>query len=406
MKNEINYILENYLKAKTEEFKNHSIANHIRNVPSKDIQNLAHLDSKKYLVTGSPGQGNWAGVPWIAVFDTDITDSAEEGYDIVYLFCADMSGVYLSLNQGWTYFKNKYGMKEGKAKIKIVSEAWKKRLSSQLSDFPVKTIDLKAEDLKSNLPEGYELGHICGKFYEARNIPEDNVLIDDLRNLLGVYRELKGKMIEGSIEKTNDLIIVESTFENVRNFDEDSFEEVAGVIENQQRMQLEEDDAPEGRESYPKTKYKFGASNSTDFEKKNKNQARLGLAGELMVLNSEKKTLEDNGLPDLAKKVKHVSVEDGDGAGYDILSYDLNGNKKYIEVKTTKGDKDEPYFITRRELVFSKLHFANYYLYRVFNFNPQKGTGKYYKINGNLIEQLFLIPEQFKVPCIKKSSSK
>ena len=36
------------------------------------------------LVEGSPGQGNWAAVPWISVFDPAITTSATRGYYVVY----------------------------------------------------------------------------------------------------------------------------------------------------------------------------------------------------------------------------------------------------------------------------------------------------------------------------------
>lgn len=36
----------------------------------------------------------------MAVFNKEITESAQRGYFIVYLFREDMEGVYLSLNQG------------------------------------------------------------------------------------------------------------------------------------------------------------------------------------------------------------------------------------------------------------------------------------------------------------------
>ncbi len=79
------------------------------------------INKENYLITGSAGQGNWADVPWIAVFDKEITTSATIGYDIAYLFRADMSGVYLSLNQGWTYFKENYKTKKGREYIKLTS---------------------------------------------------------------------------------------------------------------------------------------------------------------------------------------------------------------------------------------------------------------------------------------------
>ena len=105
-----------------------------------------------------------------------------------------MSGVYLSLNQGWTYFKDKYGSKQGREKIKTVARAWKRILASSLNDFSYEAIDLKGKRGVGSLATGYELGHICGKFYSADAIPTEDIIIRDYNNLVGVYRELKGKM--------------------------------------------------------------------------------------------------------------------------------------------------------------------------------------------------------------------
>jgi hypothetical protein len=60
-----------------------------------------------------------------------------------------MSGVYISLNQGWTYFKNIY-KSEGKKKIKRVTDAWKSLLFSTLNDFsfdPIVLSTTKRSDL-------------------------------------------------------------------------------------------------------------------------------------------------------------------------------------------------------------------------------------------------------------------
>lgn len=47
-----------------------------------------------------------------------------------------------------------------------------------------------------------------------------------------------------------------------------------------------------------------------------------------------------------------VSKLDGDGLGYDILSYDRNGNPMYIEVKTTAGPGNGSIFITASRCVY------------------------------------------------------
>lgn len=104
------YLLDKYLSAKTEPFKKHPMGYHVRQrLRNKLIEN-ANLDQDKYLVTGSVGQGQWAEIPWIGAFLKRISTSAKEGYDVVYLFPKDMNGVYISLNQGWTYFQKNMGV--------------------------------------------------------------------------------------------------------------------------------------------------------------------------------------------------------------------------------------------------------------------------------------------------------
>lgn len=393
MKQILSKILNEYNGAKGELFKAHQLANYLRVDSKQIIEEVASIDTSKYKVEGSPGKGNWADVPWIAVFDKDITLTATKGYDIVYLFCADMSGVYISLNQGWTYFKDKYGVKDGRKKIAQVSSAWKNILSSTLTDFSYDPIDLKIKS--NNLAEGYELGHICGKFYDNNNIPNDKELIQDLQKLLGVYRELKGRLKKSSIEKTNDYLIVNSELGLFDNAEcQDDLDGIESSIENYTKSSLEKEEwpmyfiakDPKSREFVPK---------KTDFLKKAKNKKKLGYAGELMVLNYEIDFLNKNGREDLAQKVKHVSQENGDGAGYDILSYELDGKEKHIEVKTTSGGCDTSFIISDTELEFSGKKESNYYLYRVYEFSKEKNQGKFYCVKGDLSNKLCFRPQNY-----------
>ena len=99
-----------------------------------------------------------------------------------------MSGVYLSLNQGWTQYEREYGTKEGRIEIKNNATISKNLLKSD-QGFSYSQIDLKAT---KSLGKGYELGNICSVYYDSNKIPAEEDLINDLRNLIGVYRELKG----------------------------------------------------------------------------------------------------------------------------------------------------------------------------------------------------------------------
>lgn len=127
-----------------------------------------------------------------------------------------------------------------------------------------------------------------------------------------------------------------------------------------------------------------------DFIEKEIRNKHLGLLGELFILKSEIEFLKSNGKEELANKVQHISVEIGDGLGYDILSYDLLGNEKKIEVKTTRGDITRPFYLTRNELEVSSQNPNNYFLYRLFDYDSKLNKGKYYVISGDISTSLTL----------------
>ena len=94
----------------------------------------------------------------------------------------------------------------------------------------------------------------------------------------------------------------------------------------------------------------------------------LGRAGEERALAHERATLTGVGRADLARRVRWVSEEDGDGAGYDIESYSPEGQTRLIEVKTTNGWDRTPFHITRNELDVAKNRPTDWCLLRLWNF--------------------------------------
>lgn len=55
----------------------------------------------------------------------------------------------------------------------------------------------------------------------------------------------------------------------------------------------------------------------------------------------------------MARKIRWVSREDGDGAGHDILSFSLEGKERFLEVKTTRGHARTPFNISANEKSFA-----------------------------------------------------
>ena len=93
--------------------------------------------------------------------------------------------------------------------------------------------------------------------------------------------------------------------------------------------------------------------------------------GEGVVVEYEKTRPIMERREDLADKVFATREIAGNAERFDVLSYDKDGNEKYIEVKTTKGGLNNIFHISENEVEFSEQHQDKYYLYRVFNFNTK-----------------------------------
>ena len=219
MQNLINEILANYKKSKTENFKNNPMGQIFRNTFPKKIENLLSLDQSTYKISGSIGQGQWAEIPGVSIFFNSITSAATNGCYIVHLLKSDMSEVYLSLNQGWTYFKNKYGTKKGKEKIKETSKIIRNKLYPLPSKFDLPEINLSAS---RPLGKGYESGHICGCYYDKSNIPTTEILINDLEELLKEYEKVKTLISNRTTDEFNDFILLNSDNMFLDTYDEDT----------------------------------------------------------------------------------------------------------------------------------------------------------------------------------------
>lgn len=118
----------------------------------------------------------------------------------------------------------------------------------------------------------------------------------------------------------------------------------------------------------------------------------LGRAGEEFVIYVERRRLVAADRPDLAKKIRWISDEDGDGAGYDVLSFDPAGREKLLEVKTTNGSARTPFFLTRNELALAKERAADWRIYRVHSFTMEP---KIFTISPPLEDRLHLSPQSW-----------
>lgn len=143
---------------------------------------------ERYLVDASCGTGQWAHCPWIAIFDTLVTSSAQSGYYIVYLFNKDMDCVYLSLNQGVTSLRNHY--KKDTDNV-LLRRAGNFRCQLTLTEDSNQYIfDELALNEASNLPKSYNKGNIIAKRYSIDKLPNEDELLKDLDIFINYYQQL------------------------------------------------------------------------------------------------------------------------------------------------------------------------------------------------------------------------
>lgn len=135
-----------------------------------------------------------------------------------------------------------------------------------------------------------------------------------------------------------------------------------------------------------------------NYAERDKTNRKLGLAGEKLVLQHLADELNALNKTELSEAIVHTSEIEGDGAGFDIQSFDSNGNVKFIEVKTTRSSNPKtPFYISSNELKFAELHANQYELIRVYDYDEKNETGKFYSLTYEALSNLLLQPQSYKV---------
>ena len=179
-------IITEYPLAKGEPLSGHVLGDVIRGAARQEIADTLGSGNSDLLVKGSAGQGIWAEVPWISVFDPLVTRTATQGYYVVYLFHARDPIVHLSLNQATTEVQREF--KGGANQVLRERAAFvRRRLADFAPRLPVHAIDLGSD---RPLPSGYAAGHAMGVTYRFGAMPGEDTLRRDLQTIVAAYRAL------------------------------------------------------------------------------------------------------------------------------------------------------------------------------------------------------------------------
>ena len=383
------YVLDYYNNGETKVDSSSELYNVLINRIPSFLKN--YLKREDYKIKASMGAGNKAEYPWVAIMNRNITETTQKGLYIVYLFKKDMTGFYISLNQGITNFENLYKSKKYEYAEKVANY-FKSELDG-ISTFTSNEIHLNT--VRGDLGYGYERTNVLSKYYSSHNLTEE-VMLADLIELVTVYDLMVQHMDTRNYDKIIEDVLADDSQDSVSA--DEAIESIKKALDPDNKMPF--GFIRELQEVIPKidrttrfTKITNPRTTKIDYIKKAYNDAQTGLLGEELVLSYEQNRLSDLGRSDLAEKVKHISVE-SDSYGYDIESYDVdkdgNAKKIYIEVKTTSSKMDTEFFISKNELEKSKILKKSYCLFRVYDANAEKP--KFYKAYGEIEENFILDP--------------
>ena len=147
------------------------------------------------------------------------------------------------------------------------------------------------------------------------------------------------------------------------------------------------------RSGEPEAPYQARTGVHRDYLEREARNRTLGAAGEKFILQYEQWRLADLGLGQLADRVRHVAQLDGDGLGYDILSFEPNGQERFVEVKTTSFGETTPFFVSSNEVRFARSEPGKFKLCRVYDF---RATPRFFELTGPVEQHCHLDPSTYR----------
>lgn len=182
--------------------------NPFRDIIAKEIpvllQNSADV-ADPYTIVGSYGKGRWTAVPWIAVFDTRITSSAQKGVYIVYLLNKDTQELFLTFEIAATEVMGTRTNADGNAVFVGVvgnnSPELKEKLREKADQIRVALKDTYfcSDGNIHSGAAGYDSGAVYYKRYALNELPSGAVLAEDLKRMLNIYRRYYNWVNTGEI---------------------------------------------------------------------------------------------------------------------------------------------------------------------------------------------------------------
>lgn len=151
---------------------------------------------------------------------------------------------------------------------------------------------------------------------------------------------------------------------------------------------------------YKKTGRHVKRNSKPDFIAQEIVKIKQGTINEKDIFKFELNRLTKEGATEQVKEMKDFFDNKRENEGFDVLTFEKDENsvyvKKYIEVKSTKGNEGTPIDITIDEIQFAKEHIDDYYLYRIVNSDSEDRYVKVVK-GVELANSFKFVPTTFKI---------
>ncbi|PEJ91289.1 DUF3883 domain-containing protein [Bacillus toyonensis] len=259
-------------------------------------------------------------------------------------------------------------------------------------------ITAKARNQDSLLKVLLESRTLLAEVIELENTP--NILREMALRALQIIKSEQILSFEGDVQELIRILGYEIYFNNIdakanTALNEADINDYNISIKDKNLIEIEPPFSQEQEDDSQQTNNQRRGRHSTkrNYEREQRRNKIVGYAAEVLVLNIEKEKLNSANRADLAQQVEHVSETQGDGLGYDIKSFEIDGTEIYIEVKGTSETVNKGFLISDSEVRFSIESAEQFYLYRVYDLNSNKP--KYFKLKGPIEEHFDLIQTEY-----------
>ncbi|MBD9379156.1 DUF3578 domain-containing protein [Pseudoxanthomonas sp. PXM04] len=205
-----------YTSENTEQMQDRGIR--IRDVLPAALRTRAHqlpqlldIPANDLLIEGKDGAGRKSEVPWVRLASRSRSPSATAGWYVVWLFRKDAAGVYLALAHGSTQFQHGSFVSRSNEELKTLMGWARKRLSAEIATNPrlVQDVNLAAPGYRS-LGDAYEKSCVAAFYYPASQLPNDDILFQDLFTLAKMLSALYRTEAKGEVPTTDSLEVFQA----------------------------------------------------------------------------------------------------------------------------------------------------------------------------------------------------